>query len=181
MVNSLAVAATPAHGTATANTSTGEITYTPFTNYSGSNSFTYRICDNDGDCSTATVTITVTPVNDAPVAVNDPLSTNEDTPDFLNVLLNDTDPDNDALFISAVGIPSNGAVTNNRNDLLYTPNLNFNGLDVFTYTVSDGSLTDTALVTVTVNPVNDPPTANDDTQLTAEDTSEEVFVLANDS
>ncbi len=179
--SSLAIVTPPSNGTATANTTTGEITYTPFANYSGSDSFTYRICDDDGDCSTATVSITVTAINDAPVAVDDPLATDEDIAGTLNVLSNDTDPDGDTLFISVVGSPSNGGITNNGNNLLYTPNLNFNGVDVFTYTVSDGSLTDTALITVTVNPVNDPPTAIDDAQLTAEDTSEQVFVLVNDS
>ena len=181
VVSSLAVASAPAHGTAVANTIAETITYTPFANYSGSDSFTYRICDNDGDCSTATVSITVSPVNDAPIAVDDPLATDEDTPGTLNVLPNDSDPDGDPLFISAVGSPSSGGVINNGNNILYTPNLNFNGLDVFTYTVSDGDLTDTALITVTVDPVNDPPTAVDDSQLTAEDTSEEVFVLVNDT
>ena len=63
----------------------------------------------------------------------------------------------------------------------YTPGADFNGTDTFTYTISDGEFTDTATVTVTVDPVNDAPVAEDDVATTDEDTAVTVSVLANDS
>lgn len=181
VVGSLTVTINPAHGTAVVNSSTGQITYTPSANYNGTDTFQYRICDNDGACSLGSVTVTITPVNTAPVAVDDFLSLPEDTPTTLNVLANDSDVDGPTLFISAVGLPAVGSVVNNSTNLFYTPPPDYFGPDVFTYTVSDGLLTDTATVSLTVTPVNDPPIARPDTAFTAEDTSESIDVLANDS
>jgi len=65
----------PSNGTATVNAN-GTFTYTPNANFFGTDSFTYRVCDADGDCSTATVTITITPVNEVPLAVNDTYTVN---------------------------------------------------------------------------------------------------------
>ena len=64
----------------------------------------------------------------------------------------------------------------------YTPNLNANGADSFTYTISDGNGgTDTATVRITVKPVNDTPVAEDDAAVTEEDTAVDIAVLANDT
>jgi hypothetical protein len=72
-------------------------------------------------------------------------------------------------------------VNNGDGTVTYTPNSNFNGADSFTYTVSDGNGgSDTGTVTVNVTPVNDPPTANDDSVTTSEDTAVTIDVLAND-
>ena len=70
----------PANGTAVDN-GDGTITYTPDANWFGTDTFTYQVCDNGTPslCDTATVTITVNPVNDAPVAVDDSTSIDEDT------------------------------------------------------------------------------------------------------
>ncbi|MEE8389245.1 MAG: Ig-like domain-containing protein [Anaerolineae bacterium] len=122
------------------------------------------------------------PPNAPPTAVGDAAATNEDTPVTINVLSNDSDPDGDPLAIGSVGLPTNGVVTiSNTQSLIYTPTLNFNGADVFTYTATDGSLSDAAIVTVTVNPVNDAPAAVDDTATTTEDTPLTISVLSNDS
>ncbi len=84
--------------------------------------------------------------------------TAEDTPFDFEPLLNDLDLDGDVLSVAAVGDPAHGtAIISPTTRIVYTPTLNFNGTDVFTYTASDGSLTDTATVTITVTPVNDPP------------------------
>ena len=96
-----------------------------------------------------------------------------------DVLGNDTDVDGDALTITAARPPRR------RNDRrrfarLHT-NANLNGLHTLTYTISDGNGgTDTGTVIVTVNPVNDPIVANDDTATTNEDTAVTIQVLAND-
>lgn len=176
---SLTIVTAPLNGTALV--VSGQIQYTPNPGFVGSDSITYQVCDMEGACSTGTVSITVTNTPDRPVAVDDSATTPEDTAVTLNVLANDTDPDGDPLTISAVSAPANGIVQNTGSTLVYTPTLNFFGQDVFTYIVSDGSLTDTATVTVTVTPVNDAPVAVDDLAITAEDTNEDIRVRANDT
>jgi len=119
------------------------------------------------------VAITVTPVNDPPVAENDPpqaapdlYTTDEDVPLVISaasgVLANDTDVDGDPLTVVSNTAPTNGTVALNANgSFTYTPNADYNGSDSFNYTISDGQGgTDTATVAITVTPVNDPPVAD---------------------
>ena len=139
------------NGTATA-TGTGTskaIGYTPAANYNGNDSFVVRVSDGNGGLASITVNVTITPVNDAPVAVNDTASTPPDTAVIINVLNNDSDLENDSLTITAVTQGSQGTVTHNGTTVTYTPNANASGNDSFTYTISDGNGgTDTATVTV---------------------------------
>ncbi|MBN1978929.1 MAG: tandem-95 repeat protein [Anaerolineae bacterium] len=131
---------------------------------------------------TATTTISIT--NDPPIAEDDTASTVEDTPVTIDVLSNDSDPENFPLIVSAVGMPISGtAVISGNTSVVYTPTLDFTGQDVFTYTASDGAWTDSATVTVTVTATNDPPQANDDDGgSTDEDTAfTTINVLANDT
>ena len=110
--------------------------------------------------------ITVNAINDNPNAVNDTFNTNEDTAlNNINVLSNDSDIDGNALIIDSVTQASNGIVSiNPDNTLNYIPNANYNGLDSFTYTVSDGQgAFSTATVNITVNPINDIPIVSLDT------------------
>ncbi|MEO0686631.1 MAG: LamG-like jellyroll fold domain-containing protein, partial [Cyanobacteria bacterium J06649_11] len=91
------------------------------------------------------------PGNSIPVAANDSITTNEDTQVNINVLANDSDDDGDNLTITSVGSGSNGTTEIVDNQVVYTPNTNFNGVDSFSYEISDGDGgTDTAQVTVTV-------------------------------
>jgi hypothetical protein len=120
-------------------------------------------------------------VNRDPVAVNDDVTTDEDTPVEIAVLDNDSDPDGDALTVVAVGTPASGSATTDSTVVTYTPAPDFDGSDTFTYTVSDGDLADTATVAVTVTSINDPPIAVDDAATTAEGTAVTVAVLGNDS
>ncbi|MCP5422565.1 MAG: retention module-containing protein [Chromatiaceae bacterium] len=165
----------PTNGTVVLNPD-GTVTFTPDANYNGPATFEYTISDGNGGTDTATVTVNVNPVNDAPDAVDDTVSTNEDTPITLTnadiVDPNDTDLDGDALTITAVGNPTNGTVVLNLDGTVtFTPDANYNGPATFEYTISDGNGgTDTATVTVNVNPVNDAPDAVDDTVSTNEDT-----------
>jgi uncharacterized repeat protein (TIGR01451 family) len=164
----LAVTLVPASGPLHATTFTlngdGSFNYTPQSNYEGPDGFQYEACDGTPLCAVGTVTIDVNPVNDFPTALPDSSSTNEDNAVIIDVLLNDSDPDTgDVLFVSAVSPATIGVVTNNGSSVTYTPNLNAFGLDTFTYTVSDGNGgSDTASVSVTINPVNDAPVANPD-------------------
>jgi len=148
----------PAHGALVFNAD-GSFSYTPAPNFNGDDSFTYK--DNDGqyDSNVATVHIHVNAINDPPVANPDSYTTNEDTTAVGNVLTNDTDVDGDTLTASLVTGVSHGTLTLNPNGTFsYTPNLNYNGPDSFTYQASDGhGGTATATVSFTVTPVNDNP------------------------
>jgi CSLREA domain-containing protein len=139
---------------------TTQIAYAPASNFNGISVFTYTVTDGVLT-DTANVTVTITPVNDAPVASDDLAATLEDLPITLGVLPNDSDVEGSGLTVTAVALPSSGgAAISGTTQIVYTPALNFNGQAVFSYTISDGALTDTALVTVTVSPVNDAPTVS---------------------
>src|SRR5262249_53905942 len=107
--------------------------------------------------------------NPAPRAVDDTVTTSEDTAAVLDVLRNDVDTDCDPLTVVSVTQPANGTATVNADGTItYRPNADFNGADTFTYRVSDGNATsNTATVKVTVKPVNDAPIAANDSAGTA--------------
>ncbi|HCG8132228.1 TPA: tandem-95 repeat protein [Vibrio parahaemolyticus] len=136
----------------------GKLVFTPAENFNGDATITYIVTDGDLT-DEAKVTVTVTPVNDSPVAVDDTVSTQEDTVVTIDVLPNDSDVDGDKLSIQSASVPeAQGKVEIVDGKLVFTPAENFNGHAEITYTVTDGELTDEAKVTVTVNPVNDVPT-----------------------
>ncbi|EMN7403767.1 tandem-95 repeat protein [Vibrio parahaemolyticus] len=136
----------------------GKLVFTPAENFNGEATITYIVTDGDLT-DEANVTVTVTPVNDSPVAVDDTVSTQEDTVVTIDVLPNDSDVDGDKLSIQSASVPKEqGTVEVVDGKLVFTPAENFNGDAEITYTVTDGELTDEAKVAVTVNPVNDAPT-----------------------
>ncbi|EJG1117219.1 tandem-95 repeat protein [Vibrio parahaemolyticus] len=136
----------------------GKLVFTPAENFNGEATITYIVTDGDLT-DEANVTVTVTPVNDSPVAVDDTVSTQEDTAVTIDVLPNDSDVDGDKLSIESASVPKEqGTVEVVNGKLVFTPAENFNGDAEITYTVTDGELTDEAKVSVTVNPVNDAPT-----------------------
>ncbi|HOH20356.1 MAG TPA: ExeM/NucH family extracellular endonuclease, partial [Anaerolineaceae bacterium] len=134
----------------------GTFTYTPNLNANGSDTFTFRVYDGALYSEAATVTITVNPINDAPVADDQDVETDEETP--LDGTVTATDVEGDSLTYSGTGdTPYGAVVVNTDGTFTYTPDADFAGEDSFTFTVSDGFLTDTGVVTITVNPVNDAP------------------------
>jgi VCBS repeat-containing protein len=155
-------------------------------------SFQYTISDGHvGSTSSATVAVTVTGVDDPPIAVSDLgiTTTTEDSATSLDVLKNDSDPENDPLSITGLlAGTAKGAVSINQNNTLdYDPTAGLNYLgqgqvytDTFSYIVSDGVLTSTAPVSVRVTGVNDPPIALSDVATTTEDSATNINVLAND-
>ncbi|WP_157089420.1 beta strand repeat-containing protein, partial [Oceanibaculum pacificum] len=174
------------NGTVSYDSDTGVVTYTPDANWNGSDSFTYTVDDGDGGSITRTVNVTVNAVNDAPTASDTTITTNEDTPGTVDLfdLVADIDSALDFTSIS-VGAATNGTVSYDSDTgvVTYTPDANWNGSDSFTYTVDDGDGgTVTRTVNVTVNAVNDAPTASDTTITTNEDTpgTVDLFDLAAD-
>lgn len=177
-----------AHGSLTLNAN-GSFSYTPATNYNGSDSFTYKANDGLLDSEVVVVNLTITAVNDPPSATADAYTTAEDT--TLNiaasgVLANDTDVDGDPLTAILVSGPSHGTLSLNANgSFTYTPALNYNGPDSFSYKASDGTANSgVAVVNLTVTPVNDAPVGNNDAYQTKQDIALSVpaaGVLANDS
>ncbi|WP_291298334.1 Ig-like domain-containing protein [Elioraea sp.] len=174
----------PANGVLALNAD-GSFTYTPNANFFGGDSFTYRASDGALQSAAVTVSLSVNAVNDAPVAVDDAANATFQTPLVIPVaalLGNDTDVDNPVLSITGVGGAVNGTVSLAAGVITFTPNAGFSGAAGFTYTVSDGSLTDTGAVAVTVAPPgNTPPVAVNDAFSGDEDTVLSGNVLANDT
>ncbi|MDA9860540.1 Ig-like domain-containing protein [Planctomycetota bacterium] len=170
---SLFSVSTPANGIAVING--GVIDYTPNTLFSGLDSFTYQLQDAPGDQDTATVTVTVT-ANNSPVAVDDNAGVGENDVVLIDVLVNDSDPEGDAISIASVNTPTNGTALIINGHVEYTPLINYVGTDSFTYIIEDSfSAQATATVFVDVvdggiltswgrdddDQVTDTPTGND--------------------
>lgn len=160
LTTTLVPASGPTNGTLTLNPS-GTFTYTPNNGFTGSDQFTYQVCDPLNACDQATVYITVYPdnngpANDPPFAQDDAYKTFINTNVNGNVLNNDSDPNGDALTVTQVSNTVNGMLLLNADGTFtYTPNLGFLGTDQFTYQACDGSnLCDVATVYITT--VNNP-------------------------
>lgn len=151
-----AVVTTTTHGSLTLNLD-GSFTYTPSANFCGLDSFTYDLSDGALSSNLATVSITVTCVNDPPVANDNAHTTPEDTP--VSGVATSSDIDGGAPTYALASMPTNGTVVFNANGTYtYSPALNYNGPDSFTFTVSDGAGgTDGGQVNINVTPVNDAP------------------------
>src|SRR6185503_17232414 len=110
--------------------------------------------------------------NNAPIANDDSATTTAGSPVTINVLDNDSDPDGDAISVTAVGSALHGTTQDNGDGTVtYTPNSGYAGSDVFGYTIGDGrGGTDTATVSVsTTSAGNRPPDAANDSATTVED------------
>lgn len=155
------------------------ITYAPNKNFSGDDSFTFVANDGKGESQPAKISIKVNSVNDAPVANEQSVSTDEDT--SVKVMLSGSDPESDALIFKIVSLPLNGTLKGTPPDITYKPNDNFNGEDSFTFTVSDPTHeSEPAKVSIKVNPINDPPVANEQSISTDEDTPSIIVLIGND-
>jgi large repetitive protein len=171
----------PDNGTVSVNPTTGVVTYTHNGSETTSDSFTYRIFDsaNPPLSDTATVTITVNPVNDAPVAVNDgPVTVLEGGSVVIDVAANDTDAEGPVApsTVTITDQPDNGMVSVNptTGEVTYTHNGSETLADSFSYTIKDGPtglVSNVATVAITVTPVDDPvnqpPTADNDSATVA--------------
>ena len=161
----------PANGRSTvSDNAVGTFSYRPVEDYTGLDSLTFSVTDGVLSDS-ATVLITLTAVNDAPLAFVATVKTDEDIDYDGSVFASDID--NDPLTYSLLTDPSYGTVTitdSSSGTYTYSPKVNYSGSDSFTFTSSDGMLSDTSKVLITVPAVNDAPIAYDQEIGTYEDT-----------
>ena len=155
------------------------LTYKPNANFNGPDSFTFKVNDGAVDSFVATISITVTAVNDAPTATANKATIQEDTPG--PVTLSGSDLDGDSLTYTIVTNPSHGSLSGTEPDLIYTPDINYNGADSFTFRANDGT-TDSApaVFSIEVIPADDPPVAHPGSITLAEDTSAKITLEADD-
>ncbi|WP_256931405.1 cadherin-like domain-containing protein, partial [Vibrio parahaemolyticus] len=136
----------------------GTWTFTPQIDDDTEVSFTFDIIDDEDLVVSGSANLDILPINDAPNAKNDVITTEEDTAVTIDVLVNDSDVEGDVLSIQSASVPSEqGSVDIVDGKLVFTPAENFHGDAEITYTLTDGALTDQATVNVTVNAVNDTP------------------------
>ena len=168
------------HGNLDLTADTGNFSYTPASNFSGTDTFTFTAHDDNGTSAPATVTITVTAVNQPPQADN--LSIDVDGDAAFSGQLQGSDPDGAPLTFSRVSAPSKGSVTiNNSGSFTYTPNSNQDGTDSFTFKVNDGQLdSNPATVSISITAVNHPPTVTDGTFATSKNVPVSGQLQAND-
>ena len=162
-----------------------EVVYRPMPDFAGDDTIEFTVNDLTSQTSSPLrVPIRVRPVNDAPVAVDDEAEVDEDTAVEIDLLLNDRDPEDEALSLASVGEPSRGVVELlDGGRVRYTPGADVSGLtDTFRYTVADAAgATAEAQVTILVRGQPDAPTMTDPGALeTDEDTPLAVRLEAND-
>jgi uncharacterized repeat protein (TIGR01451 family) len=151
------------------------LVFVPIANANGTaGTFSYTVSDGQGGTTSQTITLAITSVNDAPVAQADTATTAQNTPLTLDILANDSDIEGDSLSLTSFNQTSSqgGTVSRDENGtqgdltddkLLYTPATGFSGIDSFTYTISDGTDSGTATVSITViSTTNQPPQAVND-------------------
>ncbi|MBI1319233.1 MAG: tandem-95 repeat protein [Candidatus Hydrogenedens sp.] len=185
----LTIDTAPAHGEASIVRRTPgggfQLRYVPVENFNGADRFEALVADPDGNESAATVDIDVRPVNDAPESSDASAETAEDA--AVAVMLHGSDIDGDTLTFEIIDAPGSGTLSAPVNSgadsarVNYTPDANFNGIDTFTFRVSDGQ-TASGLSTaeITVTPVNDPPVAQNAIMTVQEDRPGTVTVTATD-
>jgi large repetitive protein len=159
----------PAHGTLSG--AFPNLTYLPAANYNGPDSFTFQVNDGQVDSNPSTISITVQPFDDAPVAVAQSVTLDEDSsPVSITLVGTDADGDN-SLTYTVVQQPTHGTLSGTLPDLTYQPAANYHGPDSFTFQVTDSSgvTSNVATVSLTVRSVNDAPVALAKSVSTSED------------
>jgi hypothetical protein len=167
----------------------GSLRYIPPAGFSGTETFTYKVTDPAGNSSMGTATIIVQAVDDAPLAGLDTYATIEETSLTVSaaqgVLLNDSDPEGASLSITGVNQPANGTVSLAADgSFVYTPKIDFYGIDSFTYTIWDGTVYGTGTVNINVSNTPDAPVAYSESFAGTEDVamtaSSSRNILSND-
>ncbi len=171
----------PSHGKLS---STGpSVTYTPESNYSGKDNFTFMVNDGAVDSNTVTISLAIEAVNDPPIANHQSVMTRLDRSVFIN--LTGSDVESDKLKYAITMQPGHGSLTfgsdfDTSGKLTYTPDANFTGKDRFTFKLNDGEM-DSAAATVTLNMTpNHVPMADLQSVITAEDTPTAINLTGSD-
>ncbi len=178
----------PTDGTVEVNPD-GTVTYTPNDGFYGTDVFSYQICDDVAApltaCDIAIVTVTIPFVENTVIANNDQSATDPETPVIIPVCNNDLDPEGNNFAVTTnFTQAANGTVTYNGDcTFTYTPNPGFEGIDQFEYEICDDGTPqacDPAVVTIIVSDTINSVIANDDTEVTEQNTPVEVPICAND-
>jgi len=168
------ISVSPTNGTASI--SGTNVVFTPTNNFLGTTFIGYTIRDNFGGTNSALITVLVT--NRTPVAVNDSASTPKNVAVTVPVLVNDSDPDGDALTIISVS-PTNGTASISGTNVIFTPTNSFIGAATVGYTIIDGfGGTNSALITINVT--NRPPVANSQSVATTFNTAKAITLTGSD-
>lgn len=148
----------------------GTVTFTPDDGFTGEAVITYAVVDPDGAKDTGEAVVAVGDGNAPPVAEEDSIETDEDTAVVIDVLANDSDPDGDPLTLIEASSPD-GGVTLQDGQVLFTPAAHFHGETTVSYSISDGKGgTASSTVKLDVLPVNDAPSAEEDSAETPYET-----------
>ena len=189
----------PSHGTVTVD-GNGNWSYTPAANYYGPDQFTVLVRDGNGGTALSTINLTVQPVNDPPIILDSQRTTQEDTALSFTLigfdnLYSDIETSN-LVSVCLKSLPTHGSLSLNGSavmlnqvipaaqldHLVYTPNLNYHGGDLFNWTGSDGTAaSNLAKVEITITSVNDAPVVPDYHLTTAEDTAISDVIVATDA
>ena len=174
-----AIVAGPSHGKLSGfDAASGRATYTPDKDYNGPDGFTFTVTDDDAAGSPpdrtsppATASITITPINDAPIACDDSVTTDEDRAVAIALAAGDGDPEVvQQLTYAVTAGPSHGKLSGfdpATGRGIYTPDPQYHGPDAIRFTVTDDATAGTpasltsaeAALSITIRPVNDPPAA----------------------
>jgi hypothetical protein len=167
------------------NKNNNTVTFVPFSTFSGTDSFTYTISDNNKFTDTANVTVNIQSSNRIPIANPQTISILENTP--TNITLTAIDPDSNDTFTFIRGSgPSNGFLNGfnaTTGQVQYRPLHNFDGIDTFSFKVFDGkdvSQPGNVTVIVTEDGINDPPVVESERVSTNVSQQISVNVLQND-
>ncbi|MEG0343447.1 MAG: tandem-95 repeat protein, partial [Acinetobacter sp.] len=155
---SIVITAAPLHGQFI-EVGAGYYHYIPEPNFNGEVKLSYYVTDGKLNSDIVNILIIVNPVNDAPILLPQNIQTMEDTPVFINPLATASDIDGDQLVAVIATEPKHGQVIKLSNgQYQYVPSKDFNGIDDFSYFVTDSSLNSQIVtVTITVSAVNDAP------------------------
>jgi len=167
----------PGHGNLSGNIP--NLVYTPDTDYYGTDTFTFQVNDGIATSDPATIHIQIRPTNDAPVAWSSHFVATEDT--ALPLISTGIDPDGDMLTFHLLTPPDHGTIVGAFSDLMYMPSANYHGEDVFSFQLSDSIESSMpAQITLTIEPVNDAPDAENQTLYVQENQSLDLTLTGTD-
>ncbi len=160
---------------------TGSLSFTPLPNVHGIVTISVTV-DNGrahNHSITRTFTVTIFPTNHAPVAYDQSLSTPENT--ALAITLTASDADGDPLTFTVLTNPSHGTLIGTLPNLTYEPGVDYAGSDSFTFKANDGKVdSNIATIAISINPVNSPPVAHDQSVSTLKNTPIPITLTAFD-